>query len=431
MKKVESQDENQTPSIATHKIISNRIDGVDNLERRNEEETMIELNDMLGVPSDDSWARDIVVADVGGDDRPGFLIGHDGRLNPLLLKVGDGTFKGSCEEDRDTEIEEQLNIDDEEVPVGVIHEARVDTDYTRIDSENISNDFVTKDSQDEKSHPSQKIGGTKFESNDEDRENTSARSSSSTIMDKETHDSIDEEILSSTSLADDVVAESNDNDDEKTETMQLRMFSKVSRSESDMSLAEVLGDADNKYEEESPDSLEKKSYDSDIAGSRSDQQIADRNLPSGNNSLADILDGDVDENEKSEELSSEELKLNVTPFDESSEEVVGGNAAPFLPSHSFDCTSEIETMSAASFEVVVEGKGIDDDWTGIVQLEGASISSSLDSSSGVGKSHDEIVNEIVLQGSEEESHEAATSSSIEESSSEMINVVVSSEGDNE
>ena len=258
VKEVESQDENQTPSIATHKIISNRIDGVDNLERRNEEETMIELNDMLGVPSDDSWARDIVVADVDGDDRPGFLIGHDGRLNPLLLKVGDGTFKGSCEEDRDTEIEEQLNIDDEEVPVGVIHEARVDTDYTRIDSEDISNDFVTKDSQVEKSHPSQKIGGTKFESNDEDRENTSARRSSSTIMDKETHDSIDEEILSSTSLADDVVAESNDNDDEKTETMQLRMFSKVSRSESDMSLAEVLGDADNKYEEESPDSLEKK-----------------------------------------------------------------------------------------------------------------------------------------------------------------------------
>ena len=65
-------------------------------------------------------------------------------------------------------------------------------------------------------------------------------------------------------------------------------------------------------------------------------------------------------------------------------------------------------------------------------MEGASISSSLDSSSGVGKSNDEIVNErVVLQGSEEESHEAATSSSIEESSSEMINVVVSSEGDNE
>ena len=86
-------------------------------------------------------------------------------------------------------------------------------------------------------------------------------------------------------------------------------------------------------------------------------------------------------------------------------------------------------MSAASLEVVVEGKGTDDDWTGSVQLEVASTSSSLGSSRGVGESDDEIVNEVELQGSEEESHEATRS--IEESSSEMINVVASSEGDNE
>jgi hypothetical protein len=154
-------------------------------------------------------------------------------------------------------------------------------------------------------------------------------------------------------------------------------------------------------------------------------------LSSGNNSLADILDGDDDENEKLEDISSEELKLNVAPIDESSGKVVGADAAAVLPSHSIDnsTSSEIETMSAASLEVVVEGKGTDDDWTGSVQLEVASTSSSLGSSRGVGESDDEIVNEVELQGSEEESHEATRS--IEESSSEMINVVASSEGDNE